>query len=150
MLVIVVYDINTITMNKRNNSLCKLSLILIVLFSWTTESNAQFVSTAKQSKILSPIVKIISDAILGCESKIDGEKSYFNSSLFFFEENIQVCKDILAGNSDSTDTVNISSQTREQILIEKDTVLTKEETKVVEKKKHKSIWNNPGNTKSRI
>ncbi|MBN2596218.1 hypothetical protein [Labilibaculum sp.] len=145
-------------MNKKNNKLWKLCLILLVLFSWTTESNAQFVQTAaNQSKILAPIVKIVSDVILNGKSKIPNmepevtiEKSYFNSSLFFFEENIQVCKDILAGNNDSIDVVNISSQTKEQILIEKDTVLTKEETKIIKKKIHKSIWNNPGNTKSRI
>jgi len=159
MFLIVVYiQIKPNTMNKRINSLWKLSLIIIVLFSWTTESNAQFVSIAKkQSKILSPIVKIVSDVILGGESKIpnikkelDKEKSYLNSSLFFFEENIQVCKDILTGTNDSIDVLNISSQTKEQILTEKDSVLTIEETKAVEKKKHKSIWNHPGNTKSRI
>ncbi|MFA9371363.1 MAG: hypothetical protein ACERIH_06595 [Labilibaculum antarcticum] len=145
-------------MNKRNNSLWKICLIIIVLFSWTTESNAQFASTlAKQSKILSPIVKIVSDIILGGESKIpnmdqkaDIEKSYLNSSLFFFEENIQVCKDILTGNKDSIGATNNSLQPQEQIIIKKDSVLTKKDTEVVEKKKHKSIWNNPGNTKSRI
>jgi hypothetical protein len=158
MLITVLYDINSNTMNKRNNSLWKICLIIIVLFSWTTESNAQFAPmVAKQSKILSPIVKIVSDIILGGESKIpnmesevDREKSYLSSSLFFFEENIQVCKDILAGNKDSIGATNNSSQPQEQILIKKDSVLTKKDTEVVEKKKHKSIWNNPGNTKSRI
>jgi hypothetical protein len=158
MLLTVLYDIKINVMNKRNNSLWKICLIIIVLFSWTTESNAQFVpNVAKQSKILSPIVKIVSDFILGSESKIpnvgsdvDREKSYLNSSLFFFEENIQVCKDILSGNKESIDTSKNSSQAQEQILIEKDSVLTKKDTDVVEKKKHKSIWNNPGNTKSRI
>ncbi|MBL4560399.1 MAG: hypothetical protein JKX79_05395 [Labilibaculum sp.] len=145
-------------MNKRINSLWKLSLIIIVLFFWTTESNAQFgPMITKQSKILSPIVKIVSDIILGdkskipnMESEVDREKSYLNSNLFFFEENIQVCKDILTGNKDSIGATNNSSQPQERILIKKDSVLTKKDTEVVEKKKHKSIWNNPGNTKSRI
>lgn len=145
-------------MNKRNNSFWKISLIIIVLFSWTTESNAQFAPTiVNQSKILSPIVKIVSDIILGGESKIpnteseiDREKSYLNSSLFFFEENIQVCKDILAGNKDSIGVTNNSAQLQEKNKVEKDTLLTKKDSTVVEKKKHKSIWNNPGNTKSRI
>lgn len=158
MLLIVLYDINSNTMDKRNNSLWKIGLIIIVLFSWTTESNAQFSTmVAKQSKILSPIVKIVSDIILRGESKIPNteseinrEKSYLNSSLFFFEENIQVCKDILTGKKDSIGVINNSSQPQERILIKKDSVRTKKDTEEVEKKKYKSIWNNPGNTKSRI
>ncbi len=145
-------------MNTRNNLHWKICLIIIVLFSWTTESNAQLTTMGStQSKILSPIVKIVSDIIFGGESetfnlksKDDREKSYFNSSLFFFEENIQVCKDILAYTKDSINTLNNSSQSPKQILIEKDSVLTKKDIEVVEQKKHKSIWNNPGNTKSRI
>ncbi|PKQ62453.1 hypothetical protein BZG02_12030 [Labilibaculum filiforme] len=145
-------------MNKRNNSLWKLSLILIVLFSWTTESNAQYISTiTKQYSVLSPIVKIISNTIWGSNTKVptiqtdlENEKSYFNSKLFFFEENMQVCKDILNDTKDSVAPLHQSSQQQEQTHIEKDTVLILKKTKIVEKKKHKSIWNNPGNTNTRI
>lgn len=143
-------------MNKRINSLWKLCLITIVLFSWTTESNAQFItSEPDQSKILSPIVKIVSDVLLrgklkitNIENEVVREKSYLNSSLFFFKENIQVCRDILTETKNSIDTLNISFQ--EQTQTKKDTSLKEVKIRVIEKKKHKSFWNHPGNTKSRI
>lgn len=140
-------------MNKEINLLWKLCLITIILFSWTTKSNAQFItSSTEQSKILPPIVKIVSNFILesksNIENELDQDKSYLNSSLFFFKENIQVCKDILTGTNDSV--LNTSSQMEKQILTKKDTILTDKKIKENKKRKHKSLWNHPGNIKLKI
>jgi len=139
-------------MKKRTNILWRISLILIVLISWTNESNAQFIPTIMQSgNILSPILSIASKVANYGKSKFpemdlnsDEEKSYLNSSLFFFEENMLVCKDIFTGKNDS---ICISEESNET---KRDTTTAKHPKRALEKKKSRSLWNHPGNTKSRI
>lgn len=142
-------------MKTNIRSLWKLSLIIIVLFSCSAEVNAQFTSIAmKQAKVLSPIIKIVSETIHASNSNIpridptsEREKSYINSSLFLFKENIQVCKDIITGKNDTLCTTKENTETPKQIQADTSKV-AKEPKKIL--KKRKSFWNHPGNTKSRI
>lgn len=143
-------------MNKRNNTFWKLNLILILLFSWAISSNAQCISkNTKQSKILAPIVRILSSLIIEDQSEspglaigIEKKNTYLNSSLFFFSENLQVCKDILAGMADDK---NISlDSSLDQNKTENDSVLVKKRAIKIEKKQSKSIWNHPGNNNTGI
>ncbi len=142
-------------MKTNGRSLWKLSLIIIVLFSWSTEVNAQFASIAvKQTKVLTPIMEIVSETFYGRNSELpkinlnsEREKSYINSSLFLFKENIQLCKDIITGKNDSLCTIKQKSEAPKQIKTDTSEVI-KEPRKILKKKK--SFWNYPGNTKSRI
>ncbi|MBI9056896.1 MAG: hypothetical protein JEZ01_03890 [Labilibaculum sp.] len=142
-------------MKTNSCSLWKLSIIIIVLFSCSTEVNAQFASIAtKQIKVLSPIMKIATETIYGGNSEMprldlnsDREKSYISSSLFLFKENIQLCKDIITGKNDSLCTTKQKSEIPKQIKADT-TDIIKEPKRIL--KKRKSFWNHPGNTKTRI
>ena len=142
-------------MKTNSNLIWKLSSIVIVLFVWSAEAEAQFSSIAmKQVKLLSPIVKVVSGTIHGSNTETpsidlnsEREKSYINSSLFLFQENIQVCKDIITGKNDSLFTKTEEKDTPEQIQVDSSKVMN-EPQKVLKKKK--SFWNHPGNTKTRI
>ncbi len=140
-------------MKTDNRSLWKLSLIAIVLFSWQTEVNAQPI-TIDQTKVLSPIVKIISETIFGVKYEIpkidwnvESGKSYISSSLFLFKENIQLCKDIITREDDNDETKKEKTEIPKQIEADRSEI-SKEPKKILKKKK--SFWNHPGNTKSRI
>ncbi len=140
-------------MKTDNRSLWKLSLIAIVLFSWQTEVKAQPI-TIDQTKVLSPIVKIISETIFGVKYEIpkidwnvESGKSYISSSLFLFKENIQLCKDIITREDDNDETKKEKTEIPKQIEADRSEI-SKEPKKILKKKK--SFWNHPGNTKSRI
>lgn len=140
---------------KKSNTILRISLVLFMLITWTNQSNAQISPfEIAKSNVISPVAKFVSESMTGSDSKevriedqTDSEKSYLNSSLFFFNENIQVCKDIFSGKSDSI----IPNTNESTAQIKKDsTENEKPEQKVLPKNKKKSFWNHPGNTKSRI
>lgn len=142
-------------MKTNKCSLWKIGLLAIVMLSLSTKANAQLSPIdITQTKILSPIVKLISEAINDLKSEIkdiewntNRDKSYLNSSLFLFKENIQLCKDII--NSKNEILFNREQKIEIPAQIRTDSTTTTRKVRIVLKKK-KSFWNHPGNTKTSI
>ncbi len=128
----------------------------MLLFSWTITSNAQYISkNTKQPEIIAPFVKILSDYLSKEQSEFSNptmrltkENTYLNTNLFFFEENIQICKDILTETTKDKST-NIDFSTKED-QTSNDSVLFQKQPVLREKQEYKSIWNHPGNSNTGI
>ena len=140
-------------MNQRNTSFWKLNLILLLLLSWAITSNAQYMNNkSKQTKIVEPLLKVLSnflneeqsDLVKGFERK----NTYLSSSLFFFSENIQLCKDILTEMSENENTTLDSLQ--EPSKTENDSLSLPKQDDRIKKEQSLSIWNHPGNSNTGI
>jgi hypothetical protein len=110
---------------------------------------------SKQSKIVEPLVKVLSNFLNEEQSELsdfakgfEKKNTYLNSSLFFFSENIQLCKDILTGISEDENTALDSLQ--EPSKAENDSISLPKQDGRIKKEQSLNIWNHPGNSNTGI